>query len=250
MSKIDDYRQALTAVSDWDAYLLVNSNLPGPRGNLELAHAAADLADAALLHRYRQIDARQAPVNTPHEFLAFVGVLGLGRLISEGAANLDDLRPFAADGRWRVREAVAMALQRVGMADLPGLLVSLEDWARGTPWEQRAAAAGLCEPALLRRPDEVTAVLHLLDAITATIPAQTDRRADAFQALRKGLAYCWSVAIAANPTAGKPLLEKWLASADKDVRWIMRENLKKKRLERMDAAWVARCLLSEESDGL
>jgi len=37
---------------------------------------------------------------------------------------------------------------------------------------------------------------------------------------------------------GKPLMEEWLASADTDVRWIMRENLKKNRLVRMDAAWV------------
>jgi len=37
---------------------------------------------------------------------------------------------------------------------------------------------------------------------------------------------------------GKPLMEKWLASNDKDVRWIMNENLKKARLIRMDAEWV------------
>ena len=35
-------------------------------------------------------------------------------------------------------------------------------------------------------------------------------------------------------------MEKWLADPDPDIRWIMRENLKKKRLARMDAAWVAR----------
>ena len=35
-------------------------------------------------------------------------------------------------------------------------------------------------------------------------------------------------------------MEKWLASPDPDIRWIMRENLKKNRLVKMDAAWVAR----------
>ena len=35
-------------------------------------------------------------------------------------------------------------------------------------------------------------------------------------------------------------MEKWLVSPDPDIRWIMRENLKKNRLVRMDAAWVAR----------
>ena len=41
------------------------------------------------------------------------------------------------------------------------------------------------------------------------------------------------------PAEGKPALEHWLASEDADVRWIMRENLKKNRLAKMDAAWVA-----------
>ena len=48
------------------------------------------------------------------------------------------------------------------------------------------------------------------------------------------------MAAAALPEAGKPLMEKWLANADPDVRWIMRENLKKNRLVRVDAAWVDR----------
>jgi len=56
--------------------------------------------------------------------------------------------------------------------------------------------------------------------------------------LRKGLAYCWSVAAAALPAEGKLYMEKWFDSSDRDVNWIMRENLKKKRMERMDAGWV------------
>jgi hypothetical protein len=33
-------------------------------------------------------------------------------------------------------------------------------------------------------------------------------------------------------------MEQWFSTRDKDIRWIMRENLKKKRLERINAAWV------------
>jgi hypothetical protein len=33
-------------------------------------------------------------------------------------------------------------------------------------------------------------------------------------------------------------MEKWIARPDPDVRWIMRENLKKNRLARADAAWT------------
>jgi hypothetical protein len=65
-----------------------------------------------------------------------------------------------------------------------------------------------------------------------------DRRSQDFTALRKGMGYCWSVAVVALPQEGKALMEKWLKSADKDIRWIMKENLKKNRLVRMDADWV------------
>ncbi len=40
------------------------------------------------------------------------------------------------------------------------------------------------------------------------------------------------------PPIGKLRLERWFASPDPDIRWMMRENLKKARLYRMDAEWV------------
>jgi hypothetical protein len=52
------------------------------------------------------------------------------------------------------------------------------------------------------------------------------------------LAYCWSVAVVGLPNHGKRYMERWLQSRDKDVQWVMRENLKKKRLEKMDPNWV------------
>ena len=67
-----------------------------------------------------------------------------------------------------------MALQRWGDADMAGLLAAMTDWAAGNPLEQRAAAAALCEPRLLTRPEHAAAVLRILDEITASIP-QTHR---------------------------------------------------------------------------
>jgi hypothetical protein len=55
------------------------------------------------------------------------------------------------------------------------------------------------------------------------------------------MGYCWSVAIVALPETGKSLFEKWLTSEDKDIRWVMKENLKKNRLVKMDADWVKAC---------
>jgi hypothetical protein len=99
--------------------------------------------------------------------------------------------------------------------------------------------AALCEPALLAESEHAAAVLALLDAITRSVEQATDRKADAFKVLRQGLAYGWSVAVAALPGPGKAAMERWLRSPDKDVRWILSENLKKNRLARLDPAWVA-----------
>lgn len=82
----------------------------------------------------------------------------------------------------------------------------------------------------------------MLDRITRSVGGANaeERRRDDFRVLRQALGYCWSVAVAALPEEGQAALEKWFSSDDADVRWIMRENLRKQRLVRVDAAWVAR----------
>ena len=239
MTKADEYRNKLNTLENWDALLLKESGLPGPRGNLELAQVVADEGNQQLFERYLAYDADQAPTNSPYEFLAFCGVVGLGRLLAEGKTEmLTTLRLCAADRRWRMREAVAMALQRLGDVDMSRLIQAMRTWSTGTPLEQRAAAAALCEPRLLGQPKHARAVLRILDKITASLRKVENRKSEDFLALRKGLGYCWSVAVAALPDEGKRLMEKWLADNDKDIRWIMRENLKKNRLARVDAGWV------------
>jgi hypothetical protein len=239
MTKIDTYRQTLKMLEDWDTFLLKESGLPGPRANLELVQAVADEGNLALFQRYLMLGPEQAPANSPQVFLPVCGIVGLGRLLAEGQIeHLETLRRYATDPRWRIREGVSMALQRLGDRDMAQLIAAVKPWSQGTPLEQRAAAAALCEPRLLRVAEHARAVLHILDEITGLLVIIEDRKNDPFQTLRKGLGYCWSVAVAALPEAGKPLMEKWLVSGDKDIEWIMRENLKKNRLARMDAPWV------------
>jgi hypothetical protein len=243
VTKSDEYRSALSRLKDWDEYLLQHSGLPGPRGNIELAQVVADEGDRELFERYLAYTPDRAATNSPYEFLAFCGALGLGRLLAEGdRSQLARLRTCASDPRWRMREGVAMALQRLGDKDVAALVAEMRSWANGTPLEQRAAAAALCEPRLLRRVEDARATLQILDGITASLERRTDRKSEGLIALRKGLAYCWSVAVAALPEEGKPLMEGWLVNRDPDIRWIMRENLRKTRLDRMDAAWVRQWL--------
>jgi HEAT repeat protein len=241
MAKEDEYRNALRRLDDWEPFLLAHSGLPGPRANLELASAVADEGDEATLRRWAVLGPGEAPTGSTDEFLPLCGVVGLGRLAAAGdRSQLAELRRLAEDPRWRIREAVAIALQRVGDADFPALLAEMERWAIGTPLEQRAAVAALCEPRLLRAPAHAAQVLALLERVTDELGRLVDRRADDFRTLRRTLGYGWSVAVVAHPAVGKPLFERLAGSGDPDVRWIVRENLKKKRLERLDAAWVER----------
>ncbi|HVN55068.1 MAG TPA: hypothetical protein VMT46_12115 [Anaerolineaceae bacterium] len=243
LSKNQLYRQklrALTSESEWDAYLLAESGLPGPRGNLELAQVVADEGSPDLFRRYLTWTADSAPTNDPHEFLAFCGMVGLGRLLAEGERwPWPLLRQAANDPRWRAREGVAMGLQRLGDVNMPALVAAMEEWSQGSLLEQRAAAAALCEPRLLSSPEIVREVLTVLDRITQSMLAQSDRKDEGFKTLRKGMAYCWSVAAAALPVEGKAAMENWFNVLDPDIRWFMRENLKKDRLRRIDPAWVA-----------
>jgi hypothetical protein len=239
------YRQKLRELprKQWETYLLAESGLPGPRANLALAEAVADEGDEAFFRHLLTFDADHAPTNIPAEFLALCGTVGFGRLLAEGhRAALKTLRQCANDPRWRIREGVALGLQRLGDSDMEALIGYMQEWSAGNLLEQRAGAAALCEPRLLKDPAQVAQVLDVLDKITESMSHVQNRRDDSFQALRKGLAYCWSVAVAASPKPGKSFMEKWLTSTDKDIRWIMKENLKKDRLKRMDAGWVEKAL--------
>lgn len=239
MPSPDSYRAILRTLDDWDIYLMQESRLPGPRGNLELATIVAEEGDLERFSHFLTFDACVAPINTPGEFLFFCGVLGLGKFIAQGQLDwLPKLRGYASDPRWRTREAVAMGLQRWGKADMTGLLQEMETWSTGNWLEKRAAAAGLSEPGLLIDERHNLHVLEILDAITASVAQAEDRKDEEYRVLRQALGYCWSVGVAAAPEAGKALMEKWMNSSDSDIRWIMKENLKKKRLIRLDADWV------------
>jgi hypothetical protein len=238
MSRTAEYQVILQTLHDWDSYLLSESRLPGPRANLELAQAVAEEGDLELFLRYIRYTSEEAPVNSPREFLVFCGVLGLGRFLVTDSELIQILRRFACDSRWRIREAVVMALQRFGDVDMTGLLAEMKCWSLGTPLEQRAAAAAICEPRLLGETKHACEALQILDTIVTEYKQATNRKDAGLQILRQGLGYCWSVAVVALPMEGKALMEKWLSCMDKDVLWIMKENLRKNRLAKLDDDWV------------
>jgi len=232
MGRVEQYRADLRGLAEWEGYLKKNSGLPGPRANLELVEAVGEEADAERLWRLSA---------SSDEFLALCGTAGLGHLaVADPVPVMSWLRELAADPRWRVREGVAIALQHLGRHSMPRLLAEMEKWSRDDPYVQRAAVAGLCEPSLLKEPEHVVRVLGILDLTTRSLAATSARKNEGFRVLRQALGYCWSVAAAALPDAGRPLMEKWLRSPDKDVAWVMQSNLNRARMGALGPSWVAK----------
>lgn len=241
MGKVDYYRDILKGIKDTEieVFLLEESGLPGARANLELIQAIVEEYSEGNFLKYITYNCEKAPTNSPYEFIAMCGVVGLGKLLVEGKLEyFDTLRMFSSDSRWRIREAVAMALQYLGEREVAILLKEMINWSKGNLLEKRAVIAALCEPKLLKRLEQVRTVLDILDEITESLIAIEDRKNEDFRVLRKSLGYCWSVAVAAMPEEGKRRMEKWVKNNDKDIKWIMKENFKKTRIIKMDSSWV------------
>ena len=151
-------------------------------------------------------------------------------------AALDSLTEATTSASWRAREAAAMAVQAIGDTDPELFRAIIEQWARSThPLTLRAAAAGICEPRLLKdRTNAALAVQVCRDATEWIVSQPADARRDAdTRTLRQALGYCWSVAVAADPENALPAFVSLEASDDADVVWIVRENRKKARLRKV-----------------
>ena len=123
-----------------------------------------------------------------------------------------------------------MSLQCL-IVDRPETTSGLEVWVTDGSWlEMRAVAAGVAEPRLMKSQGFAGKALALHRLIVGRAVGSEDRRSDGFEALRKCLAYSVSVVVAAAPEEGFPFLRDLWGSADPDLAWICRQNLKKNRL--------------------
>jgi hypothetical protein len=260
--------------------LMAESNLPGPRANLELAEAfswavstaaAEPAAWLETLYDWARISSEEAPTGDPREFLPFCAVVSFGVLYNTHACAypctgpcdcplwpvqsehlVETVRRTAADSRWRIREAVAISLQHLGEGNPAALRRILDEWLSdgagkdgsltdSSLMERRAIVAALAHPPLLSEEEFARYALKTANRIledAAGVPAQ-QRKGEAFQVLKKGLSYALSVLVAALPEEGFPMLEGWAKRSDPDIRRVLRENLKKKRLEAVDPQRVA-----------
>ncbi len=237
-------------------YVIDHSNLPGRRGNLEMAWAFADevgefchAPDVSLRRSYVAMEwllwvlmNRHPPEqfgsdpDSPLQMPQFCGAIAFGEWAAAFQyieAGVSMMFTLAKSPLWRIREGVAMGLQRMLARTWSPTIDRLRRASLNIgPEEWRALVAGIAEPDLLVEPD------HALDALDLHYAAlsylrrlpESSRRSDRVRMLRKALGYSVSVVVAAAPEAGFPLMRAWIAWDDPDVMWVIKENLTKKRL--------------------
>lgn len=230
--------------------LMSGSGLPGPRLDLGLVASFAGAVGVIaarpdppvdelerLLDGWRALSETEAPGDQPAAILPCAAVASYGEVAVVRPEWRDDevrkLRAAASDSRWRVREVVAQSLQRLLEADWAETSSLLLSWAaEAEPLVARAAAAAVAEPSLVRDPDRARTAADIQTAAANSyraLPAD-HRRTDGGKALRQALGFTISVPTAV--TGDFTLLDSLAATDDRDLRWIVRQNLRKARLRR------------------
>jgi len=255
MNKIDSYKDLLRPHLEkyfqdenravLEEYLMKQSGLPSPRANLELAQAfgrvteevysdASETLDS-MIDEWVDLSESEAPTGNPREFLVFCGVIGLGAVAALQRQQLGNilirLREKSNDGRWRVREAVCFALQRLLYRYGAPFSHYLEQWAQtGTPYELRAAAVSVADPPLLDNTDFAFKALYLHRLVFSRFQKYDNVDREARRVLVQGLSFSLSVVVTALPEAGFDFMADLAHIDNKDIQKILKTNLAKDRL--------------------
>jgi hypothetical protein len=243
MTKRDDLIKNLKPILNYpdklEKYIMANSNLPGPRGNLELAFAFAEVYDHLdVLLKWIKITEDRADVNHPKSFLAFCSAVCLGKIYTKMKDKkiITILKKLANDGRWRMREAVAFGFQKIGEYDFNELKNIFSEWIKASNnFEKRAILVSLAHPPFLNE-DNAQFCFEITEIALKNMDKENN-----FDVLRKGLEFTISVFAAANPEIGFSFIKKWIGK-DKIIDKIIKKNLKKNRLVRKNPEEVKNLL--------
>lgn len=227
-------------------FLREQSHLPGPRANLKLVDDVSNLLAEVVSTREEDVGRVIAhllrhdttvEVNTPGEFVVLCGVVACGMCAAVYApwrsGMIARLRELACNASWRVREGTAIAFQRMLEMTPEETSVCLRMWAsEGNCWQQRASLAAIAEPTLMNDEALREAAFDMQQVIVRRFHAipLSERKREDVRVLRQAMGYTLSVITAALPEQGFALMRQCAAWDDADINWILRENLKKKRL--------------------
>ncbi len=253
MSKKNEYSKYISEyikkgdLEELRGFLVANSNLPGPRGNLEMAYAFADCFDCVIgaglwefILVLSGIGSDEAPVGSPEEILPFCAALAAGSyyIYADEAKKLQIRTVLIAamnDARWRMREGAAMGFQRIAEKDFGAVKEIFDSMYSGSNLlEKRGIIAALAHPPILKDKDTARYCLRISEDILRETTAIDggDLKSEGFRVLSKGLEYALSVFTAYLPDEGFEMLRRFAAVPRKEIKGIIRSNLKKARLKK------------------
>jgi hypothetical protein len=230
-------------------FLILNSNLPGPRSNLELLYMFSNYfkgktnIDTKLLDflfELSEVSVESCIVDSRLEYLPCCSIVALGEQylyvnLQYRSKILEALKRSMNDSRWRVREGAAMCLQQIAEADFSALKNIIETFYENSNFlEKRAFVAGLAHPPILKVKDNAIFSLNLCEDILNEILKLSvqDIKTDSFKTLSKGLEYSISVFVQYAPEEGFDLMKKFALSGNKQIYTILISNLGKSRLKK------------------
>jgi hypothetical protein len=220
------------------------SGLPGTRANMGLANAfASDLAARgkkadALAFKMATLAPDVAPGASEREFLPVCGVLAVGaRAAADKSIRqqaLAVLHDAAEDPRFRVRDAVPLALARIGEKMGDDLTYDLETWMNG--YFQAAAVLLALEHreflSTLKVQYGVINRLHDAFALACNAP-RSAARYPGFKALMEALGHAPAAISMVFGIYVVDRLVMWSEVQIPEMREIIRQNMRDKRLQRM-----------------
>lgn len=178
---------------------------------------------------------KKTPINAPKEFLPFCAARAIGKIGSLDekyrAKSIKYLREHSKDERWRIREAVTMGLQFLLDKHPQYIVDQFNHWITKKDFlELRAIVTAYASPNLLDRKVISQNGLKIHRKVLDIVFASADRKSDEFKALRKALGYTFGIIATIYTPNSFGVMKKLVATGDKDLQWIVRENMKKKRL--------------------
>lgn len=264
MGKRDECLQEIKKLMDYKdlpkvkTFLKENSNLPGPRGNIELAYAFSDYFNGVAIEKeiwdfICDLYSVESKTNEPEEIIPFCATLTFGNIIfsvDDGLKIeiLDKIRSAMSDKRWRMREASAMSLQIIAEKDFD----FIEEWFSSIYsscdfYEKRGIIATLAHPPILKDENVAKFSIDICRKILNEIPNLTkdDLKSEGFVVLKKGLDYAPSVFVAHFPDEGFEMLEEFAKLNNKTLNSILKSNLGKARLKKKFSSEVDRIILEK-----
>ncbi|MBX3191992.1 MAG: hypothetical protein KF819_33685 [Labilithrix sp.] len=227
------------------------SGLPGTRMNLVVAQQVAHdcVANGARADRLAfamaQLSPEAAPGASEREFLPVCGVLAIGwRAAAEPSLRkkvLPILHDAAEDLRFRVREAVPLALAKIGGAMGDALVVEVAGWMDGF-FQAAAVLLAMASPAWLPALDDAALVVARLDE-AYRLARDAPRSASRYPG-HKALVDALSLAPGVLATRfGVPVFDRLVAWSDTEMpelRGAIEANIASKKLAGRYAADIVR----------